>query len=47
MISDENHDIDLGRAAGCRTILYATAETKDNAGAAWLPGRPGEVLIGS
>jgi D-glycero-D-manno-heptose 1,7-bisphosphate phosphatase len=34
MIGDKKSDIDLGRAAGCRTILYATAETKDNAGAA-------------
>jgi histidinol-phosphate phosphatase family protein len=34
MIGDKKTDIDLGRAAGCRTILYATGETHDNSGAA-------------
>jgi D-glycero-D-manno-heptose 1,7-bisphosphate phosphatase len=34
MIGDKKSDIDLGRAAGCRTVLYVTGETKDNAGAA-------------
>lgn len=34
MIGDKKSDIDPGRAAGCRTILYATVDTRDNAGAA-------------
>jgi histidinol-phosphate phosphatase family protein len=34
MIGDKKTDVDLGRAAGCRTVLYAQADTKDNAGAA-------------
>ncbi len=33
MIGDKKSDLDAGRAAGCRTILYGTRETKDNAGA--------------
>ena len=33
MIGDKKSDIDMGRAAGCQTILYADGETKDNAGA--------------
>lgn len=33
VIGDKKTDVDLGRAAGCRTVLYATAETKDNTGA--------------
>ena len=34
MFGDKKTDIDLGRAAGCRTILYGAGETRDNAGAA-------------
>jgi len=34
MIGDKKTDIDTGRAAGCRTVLYAAADTPDNAGAA-------------
>jgi histidinol-phosphate phosphatase family protein len=33
MIGDKKTDIDLGQTAGCRTVLYATGETRDNAGA--------------
>ena len=33
MVGDKKADVDAGRAAGCQTILYATGETKDNAGA--------------
>jgi D-glycero-D-manno-heptose 1,7-bisphosphate phosphatase len=33
MIGDKKTDVDLGRVVGCRTILYAVRETKDNAGA--------------
>jgi histidinol-phosphate phosphatase family protein len=34
MIGDKKTDVDTGHAAGCRSILYVTHETKDNAGAA-------------
>ncbi len=34
MIGDKKTDVDLGRAVGCRTVLYAHRDTKDNAGAA-------------
>jgi D-glycero-D-manno-heptose 1,7-bisphosphate phosphatase len=34
MIGDKKTDVDVGRAAGCRTILYAAGDTRDNAGAA-------------
>jgi histidinol-phosphate phosphatase family protein len=33
VIGDKKSDVDLGRAVGCRTVLYATHDTKDNAGA--------------
>jgi histidinol-phosphate phosphatase family protein len=33
MVGDKKTDIDVGTAAGCRTVLYAARETKDNAGA--------------
>jgi D-glycero-D-manno-heptose 1,7-bisphosphate phosphatase len=33
MVGDKKTDADTGHAAGCRTVLYATTETKDNAGA--------------
>ena len=33
MIGDKKTDVDTGRAAGCRTILYAAEDTRDNAGA--------------
>ena len=33
MAGDKKSDVDLGRAAGCRTVLYAIKDTKDNAGA--------------
>ena len=33
MIGDKKSDVDLGRAAGCRTVLYAARENEDNAGA--------------
>lgn len=33
VIGDKKSDVDMGHAAGCRTILYATGETADNSGA--------------
>jgi D-glycero-D-manno-heptose 1,7-bisphosphate phosphatase len=33
IVGDKKTDVDTGHAAGCRTVLYATSETKDNAGA--------------
>ena len=33
MIGDKKTDVDTGHAAGCRAVLFAPHETKDNAGA--------------
>jgi len=33
MIGDKKTDVDMGKEAGCRTVLYATGDTKDNLGA--------------
>ena len=33
MIGDKKTDVDVGKAVGCHTVLYATSATKDNAGA--------------
>jgi D-glycero-D-manno-heptose 1,7-bisphosphate phosphatase len=33
LVGDKKTDVDLGRAAGCRTVLYGAGDTKDNAGA--------------
>jgi histidinol-phosphate phosphatase family protein len=33
MVGDKKSDVDVGRAVGCRTVLYARRETRDNAGA--------------
>jgi histidinol-phosphate phosphatase family protein len=33
VIGDKKTDVDLGKATGCRTALYATQVTKDNQGA--------------
>jgi histidinol-phosphate phosphatase family protein len=33
VVGDKKSDVDLGRATGCRTVLYASRETGDNAGA--------------
>jgi D-glycero-D-manno-heptose 1,7-bisphosphate phosphatase len=34
MVGDKKTDVDLGRATGCRTALYAVHSNKDNEGAA-------------
>jgi histidinol-phosphate phosphatase family protein len=34
VIGDKKADVDLGRGVGCRTVLYGTRDTHDNAGAA-------------
>ncbi len=33
MVGDKKTDVDLGRITGCRTVLYGTRVTQDNAGA--------------
>jgi D-glycero-D-manno-heptose 1,7-bisphosphate phosphatase len=33
MVGDKKSDVDVGRAAGCRTVLYAAEENADNVGA--------------